>query len=401
MLSAYRQVFAVPGARAFTAAGLALRAPLAMYPVALVLLTSLHTGRYALGGVLTAAYTVGGGIGAPLLSRAADRGGQRRVLLVAAGAHAAAIGALVLAVRADAPTLVWVFAAAANGLFFVPVGAFIRARWVFLLRDSPDRLDAAMSAESVFDETTYVVGPVITAGLAAGVGPLAPFAIIAVMVVGGAVPLGLMGSTMPPVQATRSGEGGRLPVGIMVLCVALMTVVGVTLGWIDLAAIAFTGQAGHVGWTGAVLACFAAASGTAGFLYGVRAWRVPVVRRLAATSLVFAVLPLALLLARNVLQLAVLMAVVGVGTAPMIITVFGTIERVVPLERLTEAMGWTVTGLEFGAGIAAPVIGWLADDYGARTALLAPAAAAVVAGALGVLTARQARPLDREAVGPA
>ena len=61
MLVAYREVFAVPGARAFTAAGLALRAPLAMYPVALVLLTSLQTGRYALGGVLNAAYTVGAG----------------------------------------------------------------------------------------------------------------------------------------------------------------------------------------------------------------------------------------------------------------------------------------------------------------------------------------------------
>jgi len=128
-------------------------------------------------------------------------------------------------------------------------------------------------------------------------------------------------------------------------------------------------------------------SGIAGFAYGLKAWRRPVERRLPVVAVVFAVLPVLLLAATNVATLAGCLFVVGLGTAPLLTTVFGTLERITPPARLTEGLAWVTTGLSLGAGVAAPVVGWVADAAGARTALLLPLAASLAAGALALLTA--------------
>ncbi len=400
MLRSYRAALGAPGAAAFSAAGLVLRLPLAMYPVALVLLVSLRTGSYAFGGVLTAAYILGGAVGSPLLSRVADRAGQRAVILPAGLAHVAALAVLLATVTADAvPRAVQVAAAAVAGLTFPPVGALVRARWAGLFGSSPHELGTGLAVESTFDEVTFVVGPVLATVLATTVDPAAPLVAAAALVLVGGTALHLLRGTTPPADRVLRVGGRRLPPAPSAAIVLTMVAVGVALVAIDLAAVAFVGQSGEAGWTGAVLACFAFGSGVAGFVYGARRWRWSVDARLRVVAVVFALLPLLLLGAVGVRVLAVLMFVVGIGTAPLLITVFGLLERFAPPERLTEGLAWLSTGLNLGAGAAAPLVGFVADARGARVAFAIPMVAAVVAGLLALLTVRLARPHLRPELG--
>lgn len=391
MLQPYRQILAVPGARAFCLAGVFLRLPQAMYPVALVLLVSLQAGDYRVGGLLTAAFIIGGVAGNPTLSRIADRAGQRAVLLPSVAAHLIALGALVTAVQSQALLAYQVAIAFVVGLSYIPAGALVRTRWAHLLHDSPSRLGTALSLESTFDEITYVVGPVLATFAATMIHPAAPFAVSAVLLGAAGGVLHVLRSTVPPRASRVRGSTPPLPRGVTTMVVLVATALGVTLVSVDLGGIAYAGQAGHEAWTGAVLACFALGSGFAGLLYGARAWRTAVEGRLIPASLFFALLPCLLLAVPSVAVLAVLMLVVGLGTAPLLITLFGVMERVTPPERMTEAMAWVTTGLNLGAGLAAPVVGVVADVHGARAALAMPLAAAVVAGLLGLLAASRTK----------
>lgn len=242
--------------------------------------------------------------------------------------------------------------------------------------------------ESTLDEVTFVLGPLLATGLATGVNPAAPFALSAGLVLVGATLLHLLRSSAPSQRMQTDHGRKRLP-SVTVGIVLGMVAVGVTLVSVDLAAIAFVGQAGQESWTGAVLACFALGSGVAGFAYGLRSWRRPVERRLPLVALVFAVLPVLLLAATDVQTLAVAMFVVGMGTAPLLTTMFGALERVAPPARLTEGLAWVSTGLNLGAGLAAPVVGAVADAAGARTALAMPLGASITAGVLALFTARR------------
>ncbi len=400
VLGSYRRALRAPGAAAFSGAGLVLRLPLAMYPVALVLLVSLRTGNYGFGGVLTAAYILGGALGNPLLSRLADRAGQRAVILPAGVAHLVALAALVAASAGGAARAILVVAAAVAGLTFPPVGALVRARWAALPGSSSQQLGTGMAVESTFDEVTFIVGPVLATGLATGIGPTAPFVAAGALVLAGALALHALRGTTPPPGRHSAVPARRLPRAPTAAIVLVMIAVGAVLVSVDLAAVAFVGQAGQARWTGAVLGCFALGSGVAGFAYGARGWRSGVDSRLRVVAVVFALLPAILLGAAGVRTLAVQMFVVGIGTAPLLITVFGLIERYAPAERLTEGLAWLATGLNLGAGAAAPLVGAVADAHGARVAMAIPFAASVVAGLLALLTVRLARPYLRPAAGP-
>lgn len=54
MPSPYRAIFAAPGSKGFSAAGLLGRMPLSMMGIGVVTMISQRTGRYGLAGALTA-----------------------------------------------------------------------------------------------------------------------------------------------------------------------------------------------------------------------------------------------------------------------------------------------------------------------------------------------------------
>ena len=385
MLATYRAVFRTPGTAAFCAAGFVMRFPMAMYPIGLVLIVSARTGHYGFAGVLSGIYVVANGVGNPALARVSDRLGQGRVLVPATAIHAAATVLLAVCFVARWPEWSLVAPTIVSGFTFLSVDALVRARWSYVLAGRPE-LGTAYSLESTLDEVIFVLGPLLAVVLATQLDPVLVLYVAVTLISIGAVWLTVLNSSIPPL--TEFGDAGHRS-ALAERGMPLMTVLSVAMGAIfasaEVTMVAFCGQHGERALSGAVLAAFAGGSASAGFVYGSRHWRRPILDRFRLQTVLFGLLPVLFLLAWNVGVLAACAFVVGLGIAPTLITAFGLIEQLVPARSLTEGLAWLVAGISLGYGGGAAVVGAIADAHGARPAFGVTVGAGMLMAALAVL----------------
>lgn len=397
MFATYRSVFRTPGSAAFCAAAFVMRMPIAMYPIGIVLIVSARTGHYGFAGVLSGIYVIANGIGNPVLARVSDRVGQRRVLVPASVVHAAAALLLALCFTFDWPDWALVLPTIVTGVGYQSVGSLVRARWSYVLAGRPE-LGTAYSLESTLDEVIFVLGPLIATIIATQIKPVLVLYISIALVLAGAVWLSALRDSAPPVspRGTEPHRSAILEPGM-----PLLTVFAVAMGAIfasaEVTMVAFSGQHGHRGASGLLLAALALGSATAGLLYGSRTWQPDLLDRFRLQAVFFAFLPFVFLAAINIPVLAGCALVVGLGIAPALITSFGLIERIVPAGSLTEGLAWLITGLSIGYGVGASLVGRIADSSGARTAFWVTIGAGLAMGSLAlVIHARlRARPGTR------
>ena len=369
MISTYRSVFRTPGTLAFCLSGVVMRAPLAMYPLGIVLFISAQTGRYGLAGALAGTYTIANGVVGPLLSRTIDRRGQSAVLLPAAILHVAAVVGLIAAVALDAPSWVLFAPATVMGASYLNVASLVRARWTHMLSGRPE-LGTAYSLESVLDEVLFVVCPVIITLLAL-VYDSVGLAIAAVLVGVGSVLLRARRDTEPPAHplianAAKIPSPIRMP-ALRWLSLSMLCIGGI-FGSAEVSMVAFAGERDQRAASGFLLGCFAAGSMVAGLIYGSRTWKRSVRSRFALQATIFGLAqPLFLIMSFSLPSLAVTALVVSLGTAPSLITGFGMIESIVPNRALTEGLTWAGTGIAFGFAIASSAVGLIADQWTARS----------------------------------
>jgi MFS family permease len=391
MLKTYRAVFRAPGSAAFAAAGFVMRMPIAIYPIGLVLIVSARTGHYGFAGVASAVYIAGGIPGSPLLARLVDRFGQRALILPCTAVHIASVVILAVLLEARAPDWTLLPPIFIAGFAYLSVGSLTRARWSLVLAGRPE-LSTAYSLESILDELIFVIGPLIATLIATHVDAVIVLYVSMALVLSGALWLATQRGTEPPPHPVG---GPPHPSAMRSKGVALLTVasafMGIVFAGVELSMIAFCGQHGHRSLSGLVVALFAGGSGVAGFFYGARTWRHAVLWRYRLQALIFGVLPFLLLIPSNVTVLAVCAFLVGLGTAPTLITTFGLIERLVPGPALTEGLSWMLTGLNVGYGAGAAVVGEIADAHGARTAFWVAIAAGLAMGLTGWITFRVLR----------
>jgi MFS family permease len=222
MIERYRAVFRAPGSLQFCLAGVVMRLPIAMYPLGLVLLVAIPTGRYGAGGVLTGVYILGAAIGLPILARLADRRGQRYALGWPTVVHIVACVVLVVMIEAGAKPYALAQAAFAMGFFFLSVDSLIRARWSYVLAGRPE-LGTAYSLESTLDEVVFVLGPLIASVIAVQVSPVWVIVLGAGFVATGAVWLRDQTSSEPPVRAADGRRRSALGYpGMVLLTVAMV-----------------------------------------------------------------------------------------------------------------------------------------------------------------------------------
>jgi MFS family permease len=334
-------------------------------------------------------YVIGNGLGNPALARLSDRWGQRRLLGPASAVHAVATRVLALCVTEHWPDWTLVAPTAVSGFAYLSVGSLVRARWSFVLAGRPE-LSTAYSLESTLDELIFVLGPLIATLVATQLAPVLVLYVAISLVLAGAAWLASRRDSEPPphvVGSRRRGSALREP-GMPLLSLVAVAM-GVIFASAEVTMVAFCGQHGHRGLSGAVLACFALGSATAGFTYGSRQWRTDLLDRFRLHALVFSVLPLLFLLAGNIGVLAACAFVAGLGIAPTLITLYGLIERLVPAESLTEGLAWLITGLSVGYGAGAALVGGIADAHGARAAFGVPIGAGLAMGGLALLLRRQ------------
>jgi MFS family permease len=400
MLRTYRAAFQAPGAVAFSAAAFVMRASIAIYPIGFVLLIALRTGHYGFAGLLSGIYVFANGAGNPVLGRLADRYGQRRVLRPSSAIHVLAVAVIVGLAQAHAPDWTLIPPTIVAGFSYLAVGSLVRARWSYVLAGRPE-LSTAYSVESTLDEVIFTAAPLLATVVATQIDPVWVFVIGAAFVGVGAAWLQAQRATEPPAHPTdEAPHDSALRYRGMVLITVAAAAMGAVFASAEVTMVAFCGQRGHTGLTGAVLACFAFGSAVSGFVYGSRQRAANIVTRFRLQALIFAMLPLLFLAAVNIPLLAVVAFLVGLGIAPTLITSFGLIEDVVPGTALTEGMSWLTTGLSVGYGIAAALVGRIADAHGARVAFSVTIASGFAVGAIALVLVARLRTPQQSSVAP-
>lgn len=392
MSSPYRAIFAAPGTRAFSFAGLVGRMPLSMLGIGIVTMVSQVTGRYGLAGALSATLALAGAACGPQVSRLVDRFGQARVLRPVCAVTVAAVTALCVAVRAGAPD--WVYFVCVLGAGLTPsLGAMVRARWAAIHRGAPELLHTAYSLESVVDEIVFIVGPILSIGLSTGwfaeAGPL-----LAVFFLGtGVLMLTALRATEPPPHPRHQlvGRSALREPGLQVIT-AVFVGTGALFGAVEVTTVAFADERGHKPLASLVLATYALGSCLAGLAYGAVRPRGTAAGRFLLGIGLMAVSMIPPLLVGNLWLLAGALFFAGLTIAPTMVTAMGLVEQVMPRARLTEGITWTSTGLNVGVALGAAAAGRVIDAHGASAAFAVPASAAVVAAAVALVGMRRLRP---------
>lgn len=383
MLAPYRAIFATPGTRGFSAAGFLARMPMGMYGIAIVTMLSELRGSYALAGSVTATALAFMAVLGPQISRLVDRFGQMRVIVPATALSVLANVGLVACAHYGAAA--WTLFACSAVTGCTPnVGAMVRARWAELYRNEPGRLHTAYSFESVVDEVCFIVGPILAVGLSTAWFPEAGPLVATVLLAAGAALFAPQRSTEPPAHPrTEHGGGSALrSSGLRTLMIAF-TATGAIFGAIEVTTVAFAEEQGSKAAASVVLAIYALGSCAAGIAFGLVRPKGAPEKRLLLGLAVMAASMLPLLLAGNLVVLAVALFVAGTSTAPTMVSSMALVERLVPPSKLTEGMTWAVTGLLVGVAAGSSVAGWVIDRADAPTAYWVP----VAAGALALTTA--------------
>ncbi|MFD7919831.1 MFS transporter [Streptomyces sp. NPDC059740] len=393
----YVRLLRTPGAWTFLLPGFLARQPFAMLTIGILLLVQHTTGSYGDAGTVSAVTGVAMALAAPRCGRLADRFGQRAVLVPCVLLHAAAVSALVVLALAHLPLWLLVVVAVCAGATTPQVGPMVRARWATRL--SGGELAATAAAfESVTDEFTFVVGPVVVTALCTGLHPAAGLTAELVLTVLGGLLFASRHDSQPPVRTTSGGQrsaASALAVpGVRVLAVAFLGI-GAVFGGMQVSLTAFTDEIGQPGLNGLLYGVFATGNMLAGAACGALPRRGGDVRRMlmAYTVLVVTLTPLWAL--GSPALLASVSVLIGLGLAPGLVTGYALVERLVPASARTEAFTWLTGAVGLGQAAAATITGRLVDRYEAHSGFLVPLGGTLAA--LVVLVALRDRLRSRTA----
>jgi MFS family permease len=342
---------------------------------------------------------------APLASSLGDRFRRERVLVATAfvGACALAGSAAAFFAGGNAP-LVYGLAAVigiTSTLFRPTMQAVLPS-----LARTPEELIAANGASSTIESLGTLAGPLLAGVLVAFTNPGVVFAAAAGTLLAGALllaPLRVEGVIQPTAASGSAREhvldGVRAIRGPARLILFLMAAQGFVRGCLNVLIVVLVFRTldagdGAVGYLTAGLGL----GGLAG-AFGAMTLRG---RRLAETfgvALVFWGLPIALIAPRPSLAAAILLlAVVGAANSVEDVAGFTLLQRIVPDELLSRALG-----LVWGAAMGAVALGSIAAP--AVVAAVGPRAAFVLVGALLpvliLLRWSRLRAIDRDVLGPA
>ena len=376
--------------RSFLALGIAARLPTAMLPLGILLYVADRTGSFASGGLAVAALSIGGGLGGPLVGAAADRFGQRPVLLGATVVQVLGIVGFLALSGLDSPALTLVLAAVI-GLANPQAGAMARARWATTARDRGDRHSftaTAMAYEGAVDESSFVAGPVLVSTIAALASPtvgLVLALLVAVVAQGG---FGLHHSALPGRSAAAVAGAhptGPLPRLHLAGLLVALAAVGLVFGSSQTGVAARLDGLGSDELTGPVYAMLGVGSAVAGLL----TTRLPrgfgLAARIAAGGAGLVVAGLLLSWATAPLTLAGACLVAGIALAPSLISSYALAERAAPQGWGTTMMTALSTANVVGVAAGAAVAGQLVDRFSPGSGLLVVSAAGVLVLAGGVI----------------
>lgn len=380
-----------------------------MLTISLVLLVEHTTGSYGTAGAVAAVTGVSMAFCAPRGGRLADRYGQRTVLLPCVALHAVSITGVVVLALAHAPVWALLAAAVPTGATVPQIGPMVRSRWAVALAGEESALKASAAAlESVTDEFTFVIGPVLATALCTSVHPAAGLAAEAALTLVGGALFAAQRSSAPAPRATATGRSPERASalsssGLRALAVAFIGI-GAVFGGVQVSLAAFTHDIGRPGLNGALYGTFAAGNMLAGVIYGTVSWRRGPRLRLITSYAALTAACTPLWAAHSASSLGALGLIVGLCIAPALITGYTLVDTLVPAAVRTEAYTWLTGAVALGQALAVTVAGALTDREGPHAGFTVPLAGtalalAVLVGLRGRLVPRSHEVVAARAIG--
>ncbi|GAA2632898.1 MFS transporter [Streptomyces spororaveus] len=332
------------------------RLPNATGPIAIVLFTRAEGGSYSLAGALAAAYGLANAVGQPLLGRAVDLFGQPRVQLPAA--VVSALGMVWLALSGTGSAVAAYAAVVVAGLFTPPLEGGLRALWPGVLGGREEKVHAAYAMDAVAQEVMFTVGPLLVTLFVAMWSPAG--ALLALNAIGVLGALSVVVSE--PSRKWRSEPreahwlGALRSRGLLALLGAFFFV-GMALGSITVAGVAYADDHGGQAVYGWLMAALGLGALIGGVFYGARQWAGAPERRLRLLVGLLAVCYLPLMLVPGAVAMTGLSALSGVFLAPALACAFIVVDRHAPAGTVTEAFSWLVTFFGVGAAIGTAAAG--------------------------------------------
>jgi hypothetical protein len=202
-------------------------------------------------------------------------------------------------------------------------------------------------------------------------------------------------------RASRSWRGdtgprhwaGPLRSRAMVLIVLVELSFGVALGAMEISITAFATDQGSAGLAGVLIAAQAAASFAAGLWYGARHHAAPAAERYVRLSILIALGFVPILFTTSILEAVPLMALSGLGLAPVTAALYSLVDEIAPPGSSTEAFTWMITSIVSGAAAGQALGGALVNGGHPHRGF----AATVIAAAIAAAIAFAARPSFRPA----
>ncbi|GAA3995269.1 MFS transporter [Allokutzneria multivorans] len=377
-LSPYRQVLALPGVRRLLLIALFARIPGSAVGVAMTLhvVLTLKEG-YGAAGLVSACATIGMALSGPLFGRLVDRRGLRLMLAITT------IGeATFWFIAPSLPYAALLGTALIGGFLTLPVGATSRQALAAIV--PPEHRKAAFSLDTIFVETSYMLGPALGVLMATQVSTT-----LTLVAIGGG--LVISGSVLflvnPPIRSAASTEESAEPVprkewltrelvGALIISAGAVLVLAGT----DVAIVATLERHGQVSWTGLVIVVWCLVSLTGGFVYGAMTRTVPPL--VLMTTMGVLTIPVGIATDWWWLCLAILPA--GALCAPLLSATTEWISRLAPESVRGEVMGLQQSALTLGSAMGAPFVGAVMDatspamGFVAAGGLVTVAAAAVL-----------------------
>jgi MFS family permease len=384
-LQRYALLFARGELRRTFAQSVIGRLPIGLSGLAILLLVQTTTGSFARGGAAAASYVFGLAAVAPVLGRAIDRYGPRRILLASGVLFPSALVALVLAVSHGSAALTLALAALA-GATFPPITVCVRTYFRRELGDDP-LLAAAYSAESFLIEMIFIIGPMVVALFVALASAAAAVCFAAVCAFAGT----LLFLRSPALRAwhiearTSRSLLGPLAERRFPALVAVVLCFSSAFGFMEIGVTAYATEKASAALAGVLLGVMSMGSALGALVYGSRLWHAPLAQQFALALALMAIGLGALVLPWPLVPFTLWCALAGIAMAPALIIQSMLAAKIARPEHVTEAFTWTTSALLSGVGIGLAAGGALLEVFPSTAALAAAACSAMLAALLALL----------------
>jgi len=337
------------------------RIPMAMNTVAIVFLVSDVRDSFALAGLTSAFYTMSGAIFSPRVGKLADQYGTRSILLPVTAINAVATLGLLYFI--DHSTIGLLLLAAVCGATFPNIGSYTRTRWSRSIDDQKE-LSSALSLESVFDETAFVVGPALAGFLLSLYGSHSPLLAGIVFLVIGGVGLALTSTDHGGFARVHDDHTrGILAIPYVKSLLLSLIALGLLFGSNFVVIIAVAKEAGRVSEGGLWVGLYPIGSTISGLIYGFIHWKISSSIRYTVSLAVMTVCTSGILFFQDLDTIVFWIIISGVAIGPALISANAYMKELVPLSRLNEAFAFVSAALSIGITIGSTSAGLIVEKF--------------------------------------